>query len=97
MDDLMHSLPLEQLKLIPLQNDLPGLLEFDVPVLLQFNGQFVSSVLILVIICILSKETYLLREHLTTAEYETLTQIVNRKNVTEVVSSFNPVIVIRRR
>lgn len=37
----MHSLSPDQLKLIPLQNDLPGLLEFDVTVLLQFNGQIV--------------------------------------------------------
>jgi hypothetical protein len=42
MEDVIHGLPPEQLKLIPIQNEIPGLVEFDVPVLLQFNGQIVS-------------------------------------------------------
>jgi hypothetical protein len=42
LEELIHALPHELMKLIPVQSDLPGLVEFDVPVLLQFNGQIVS-------------------------------------------------------
>src|SRR5688500_6033947 len=44
LEEIIHSLPHDQLKMIPIQHELPGLVEFDVPVLLQFNGHMVIFV-----------------------------------------------------
>ncbi|CAD5230744.1 unnamed protein product [Bursaphelenchus xylophilus] len=69
LQKVLESLPADKLKLVPLQADLPGLIDFDVPVLLQFNGQI---------------ETYLLRDYLNNDEFDALRRIVERKNISEV-------------
>ncbi|KAI1724087.1 hypothetical protein Ddc_05289 [Ditylenchus destructor] len=71
LESLVHSLPHEMIKLIPVVHgdELPGLVEFDVPVLLQFNGHV---------------ETHLLRKYLTPDDFETFVSIVKKRNMPEV-------------
>jgi hypothetical protein len=42
LDEILGTLPQDQLKMIPIQVELPQLLEYHVSVLMHFNGYFVG-------------------------------------------------------